>query len=270
MGWTTLANSTTADATEVDGSLRHIGEGTLLPRSGTAMAATDAALDLGNTATSWRDVHLDRDLYARSIRGQANFAGYIEWSSSPFTSVFGSVTANSGPVVIIPPFKAEINGQTYVHAATTTLDFATTTSWLSGQSGMTASTFVWVYAVPTTTGDAVVRLDDINPSQTFSTITGGLYHISTTSNPSRAIHAMRINSSNIMLRYHRTGNDIRYIPHSTTAIPSSDGISHSTWSSVITFSDIPNFLRTRRIYTNFDYFKSTLMVCMALYVVWDG
>lgn len=254
--FTILANSTTANANDVMNNFYHVRRGDLLPLGGTSMAPTTGALDVGNASFSWRDGRFSRDVYARSIRSQANFAGYLEWSSDPLTTVYDSVTASTGPNVIIPPFKAEINGQTYVHGATTTLDFATTTSWLSGQSNATANSFVWVYAIPTTTGDAVVKLDDVDPSQTFSTISAGLYHISTTTHPGRAIHAMRMNSSKIMLRYQRRGNDMHYIPHSTTTETARRTVNHVNWV-LNPFVEVPAFDRVRSIDLNINYRKNT-------------
>ncbi|MEE9609970.1 MAG: hypothetical protein V3W19_01905 [Desulfatiglandales bacterium] len=243
--WTDIVNSTTNDAVEVINNFYHIRRDNLLPLAGTGMNPTDAALDVGDASFQWRDGRFSRDLYARSIRGQATPAGYLSWSSYPNSPVLASVTANSGPTVIIPPFKAELNGQMYVHAATTTLDFATTTAWISGQSNATASTFVWVYAVGTTTGNAVVLLDDEQPVATFNTTTSGFYHPSTTAQPNaRAVHVMRINSASRILPYVRNNDWMFYQKNTTTSVLASSEIIYNSFGSSHNFSTVPDLGRT--------------------------
>jgi len=252
--WTTVSNGINMQADDIDGDLRHIAEGNRLPRSGNNMAATNAVHDVGTLSKQFRDGHLTRDMHTKNIRSQANFSGYMQWSSYPFNSAFASQTSNSGPAIVVPPFKAEINGQICVHAATTTLDFATTTSWVSGQNNMTASTFVWVYAVPTTTGDAVVLLDDVDPVHTFNTTTSGLYHPSQTTY--RAIHTMRVDSNTSIIRYLRSGNDVNYFRN--TGLLEQNNISQTSWGTVRSWTSVPNFPeRTERMYLNLFFDADT-------------
>lgn len=223
MAWTTLVNSTTADATQVNDNYYWVRQGNLIPMAGASMGYTDAAHDLGGTPSGttstirWRDAHLSRDLYLgrylltgpQTAGGINVLAGYIkykggEWPNSPTTTQ-----------IIIPPAKVEINGQIYYNNQTQTIVIATASDWVtSNANGLTNGTFTWVYAIPTSTGSWVAKIDDGAPVNTFSSLTSGLYHPGTGASGStsyRAIHVIRSESTgNVMVKYWRQENWITY------------------------------------------------------------
>jgi len=217
MVWTTLVNSTTADATVVNDDLYWVRQGNLIPMAGASMGYTDAAHDLGGTPSGtsstirWRDAHLSRDIYngrymlagPQTSGGINMWAGFIQWKEYPYMNTTVSVH--------IPPCKVEIQGQIYYNNATQTCVFSTTTDWVTSQAGATISTHIWIYAVPTTTGGWVAKLDDEQPTWTMNSVTTGLYHNGVGASGStnyRAIHVMYAGSTSpaTVTRFFRRGN----------------------------------------------------------------
>lgn len=258
MPWTTLANSTTADAVQVDNNFRYVRQGNMVPvGSATAMTPTDATYDLGGIGTSvgttgsyrWRDLWLSRSIYAG---GQTinPFAGFYSFET-PFVSP-------TQTLVYVPPGKLDINGSLYYNAATQTLTFATAGDWVTSQAGPTLNTFVWVYAVPTTTGSWVAKLDDEQPNATTNSLTTGLYHNGVGLSGSatyRAIHVMRFDTVAALVRYQRRGDVIKYFSDTTTSLwPNDTGVvTRNATITTLTFAMVPNYARVDEIYGAWDY-----------------
>src|SRR3990167_2763300 len=176
MAWTTLANSTTADASEVNNNFYWVRQGTLAPLGGASLQYTDATFDLGGTPSGtsstyrWRDAHLSRDIYngryflagPQTAGGYNLHAGFLRYKSGEWPN---SPTTTAG---IIPPVAAEMNGIIYFNSATQTVTIATATDWVTNNAnGVTNNTFTWVYLLPTSTGTLVAKLDDRAPVSTF-------------------------------------------------------------------------------------------------------
>ena len=259
MAWTTLQNSITADATVVNANFYYVRQGHLAPMAGASLGYTDAAHDLGgapsgtSTIYRWRDLYLSRDAYInryllvgpQTATGINLLAGYInykggEWPNSPTSTQ-----------IIIPPCKLEINGSMYYNAATQTVVIATASDWVtSNANGLTNSTFTWVYAIPTATGSWTAKMDDRAPTDTFSSLTSGLYHPGTGASGSssyRAIHCIRSETTgNIMIRYWRNGGQINYNNETSTAARESSGAITGSLASY-SFASVPPYARIKTI-----------------------
>lgn len=59
MAWTTLVNSTTADAVEVNNNFYWISQGTRLPMSGTSLNPVDGTYDIGSSTYKWANAFFD-------------------------------------------------------------------------------------------------------------------------------------------------------------------------------------------------------------------
>ena len=259
MVWTTLQNSTTADAAVVNANYYYVRQGTLAPMAGASMGYTDAAHDLGGTPSGtsavyrWRDAHLSRDIYngRYMLAGPATSTGINMWAG--FMRFKGGEWPNSptNTSVIVPPGKLEINGSVYYNALTQTVVIATASDWVtSNANGLTNNTFTWVYAIPTTTGSWIAKLDDRAPVDTFSSLTSGLYHPGTGASGSasyRAFHVIRSETTgNVMLKYWRKNNSITYQGETSTAVRESTGPITGTLTAY-TFASVPPYARVTGI-----------------------
>lgn len=260
MAWTTLQNSTTADANVVNDNFYYTRQGHLSPLGGTSLGYTDATFDLGGTPSGtsasyrWRDLYLSRDARIgryilagpASTTGYNIHAGFIRYASGQWPN---SPTITQ---IIIPPMAAEIRGQIYHAVATQTLAFATASDWVTNNiNGLTASTFTWVYLIPTTTGGLVAKLDDRAPTTVFDSLSSGLYHPGTGASGStsyRAIHAIRSDTTATVIPYTRRDDKIMYHPDKSNAHGMQEqAIGQNSLTTVRTFNDVPNYAQVKSV-----------------------
>lgn len=101
MSYVDLANSTQADLAVVNSNFLHIGQEDRYPMDGDTLGYTISALNIGDSAYKWAEVHIENVVNADIVQGSLNIISRVELSVTSSSISFTGLNGDTDKIYII-------------------------------------------------------------------------------------------------------------------------------------------------------------------------
>lgn len=138
MAWTTLANGTIADASEVDNNFYHVRQGSLVPLGSASMVGTSGVYDIGSATYKWKSLYVTEIPQTVTVSGEIFFATATAFRVELAQAILQEIT----PVAVTS--GTLITGGAWFKRAVNTITFSNIPQVTISASGITLPPGTWV------------------------------------------------------------------------------------------------------------------------------